>query len=187
MERSRAFLMLNDPRVGDTYRQEFHRGKAEDMGTVVAVGKRLQPFLKVLFSKIVCRYGIGAASSERQRAQISLRGGWRHGSRGKGRRATEACQLLDQLLSQASRDQRKAGQPARTAFPLLPAMIAIVAAMAGFSIERSSRMNKSLLFAAGLRCCHLPLLAKGRRARRLLSTKSALPTIRTSIPLISRT
>jgi hypothetical protein len=36
-----GILMLNDPRVGDTYRQEYQRGKAEDMGTVVAVGKRL--------------------------------------------------------------------------------------------------------------------------------------------------
>jgi hypothetical protein len=36
-----GILMLNDPKVGDTYRQEYRRGKAEDMGTVVAVGKRV--------------------------------------------------------------------------------------------------------------------------------------------------
>jgi hypothetical protein len=36
-----GILMLNDPKVGDTYRQEFHPGKAEDMGTVVAVGMSL--------------------------------------------------------------------------------------------------------------------------------------------------
>jgi hypothetical protein len=36
-----GILMLNDPKVGDTYRQEYYPGKAEDMGTVVAVGTRL--------------------------------------------------------------------------------------------------------------------------------------------------
>lgn len=36
-----GILMLNNPKVGDTYRQEYRRGKAEDIGIVVAVGKRL--------------------------------------------------------------------------------------------------------------------------------------------------
>ena len=36
-----GILMLADPKVGDTYRQEYYPGKAEDMGTVVAVGKRV--------------------------------------------------------------------------------------------------------------------------------------------------
>jgi hypothetical protein len=36
-----GILMLANPKVGDTYRQEYYPGKAEDMGTVVAVGKRV--------------------------------------------------------------------------------------------------------------------------------------------------
>jgi hypothetical protein len=36
-----GILMLNDPKPGDTYRQEYYPGKAEDMRTVVAVGKRV--------------------------------------------------------------------------------------------------------------------------------------------------
>jgi hypothetical protein len=35
-----GILMLNNPKVGDTYRQEYYPGRAEDMRTVVAVGKR---------------------------------------------------------------------------------------------------------------------------------------------------
>jgi hypothetical protein len=36
-----GIIMLKDPKVGDTYRQEFLPGKAEDMGTVVAVGTKV--------------------------------------------------------------------------------------------------------------------------------------------------
>jgi hypothetical protein len=36
-----GIVMLNNPRAGDTYRQEFYPGKAEDMATVVAVGIRV--------------------------------------------------------------------------------------------------------------------------------------------------
>ena len=36
-----GILMLANPKVGDTYRQEYYPGKAEDMGTVVAVGKKV--------------------------------------------------------------------------------------------------------------------------------------------------
>jgi hypothetical protein len=32
-----GIAMLKEPKVGDTYRQEYLPGKAEDMGTVVAV------------------------------------------------------------------------------------------------------------------------------------------------------
>jgi hypothetical protein len=31
-------IMKANPRVGDAYRQEFHRGRAEDMGEVVRTG-----------------------------------------------------------------------------------------------------------------------------------------------------
>ena len=34
-----GIVMLNNPRTGDTYHQEYYPGRAEDMGTVVAVGK----------------------------------------------------------------------------------------------------------------------------------------------------
>jgi hypothetical protein len=33
--------MRADPRVGETYRQEYYRWRAEDMGTVVATDKRV--------------------------------------------------------------------------------------------------------------------------------------------------
>ena len=36
-----GIVMLSNPKVGDTYRQEYYAGKAEDMGTVVAVGKKV--------------------------------------------------------------------------------------------------------------------------------------------------
>jgi hypothetical protein len=36
-----GILMLNDPKVGDTYRQQYRPASAEDMGTVAAVGKKL--------------------------------------------------------------------------------------------------------------------------------------------------
>jgi hypothetical protein len=36
-----GILMLANPKVGDTYRQEYYPSKAEDMGTVVAVGKKV--------------------------------------------------------------------------------------------------------------------------------------------------
>ena len=36
-----GIVMLNNPRAGDTYRQEYYPGTAEDMGTVVSVGKRV--------------------------------------------------------------------------------------------------------------------------------------------------
>ncbi len=36
-----GIVMLGNPKVGDTYRQEYYPGTAEDMGTVVAVGKRI--------------------------------------------------------------------------------------------------------------------------------------------------
>ncbi len=36
-----GIVMLSNPKVGDTYRQEYYPGKAEDMGTVVAVGKKI--------------------------------------------------------------------------------------------------------------------------------------------------
>jgi hypothetical protein len=36
-----GILMLNNPKAGDTYRQEYYPGKAEDMATVVAVGMRV--------------------------------------------------------------------------------------------------------------------------------------------------
>jgi hypothetical protein len=36
-----GIVMLGEPKPGDTYRQEYLPGKAEDMGTVVAVGKRV--------------------------------------------------------------------------------------------------------------------------------------------------
>jgi hypothetical protein len=32
-----GIIMLGNPRVGQTYRQEYYKGKAEDMGTVVAL------------------------------------------------------------------------------------------------------------------------------------------------------
>ena len=36
-----GIVMLGSPKVGDSYRQEYYPGKAEDMGTVVAVGKKV--------------------------------------------------------------------------------------------------------------------------------------------------
>jgi hypothetical protein len=36
-----GIVMLDNPKVGDSYRQEYLPGRAEDMGTVVAVGKRV--------------------------------------------------------------------------------------------------------------------------------------------------
>jgi hypothetical protein len=36
-----GIIMLKEPKAGDTYRQEFLPGKAEDMGTVVAVGTKV--------------------------------------------------------------------------------------------------------------------------------------------------
>lgn len=36
-----GIIMLKDPKVGDTYREEYYKGKAEDMGTIVALGKRV--------------------------------------------------------------------------------------------------------------------------------------------------
>jgi hypothetical protein len=33
-----GIVMLADPRVGDTYRQEFYRGEAEDQGKVLRIG-----------------------------------------------------------------------------------------------------------------------------------------------------
>ena len=33
-----GIAMFNEPKAGTTYRREYHPGKAEDMGTVVAVG-----------------------------------------------------------------------------------------------------------------------------------------------------
>ena len=55
-----GIVMLNNPKVGDTYRQEYYPGKAEDMGTVVAVGKESRSLKARL--KTACKYGIGAAS-----------------------------------------------------------------------------------------------------------------------------
>ena len=34
-----GIIMPKDPKVGDTYRQEYYEGEAEDMGTVLALGK----------------------------------------------------------------------------------------------------------------------------------------------------
>ena len=34
-----GIVMPADPKVGDSYRQEYYRGKAEDMGDIVALGK----------------------------------------------------------------------------------------------------------------------------------------------------
>lgn len=36
-----GIVMLANPKVGDSYRQEYYRGKAEDMGTVVAINKKV--------------------------------------------------------------------------------------------------------------------------------------------------
>ena len=36
-----GIIMLKDPKVGDVYRQEYYKGRAEDMGTVVALGKKI--------------------------------------------------------------------------------------------------------------------------------------------------
>jgi len=36
-----GIIMLAKPKVGETYRQEFYKGKAEDMGTVVALDKKV--------------------------------------------------------------------------------------------------------------------------------------------------
>ena len=36
-----GIIMLKDPRVGDTYRQEYHKGHAEDIGTIAALGKKV--------------------------------------------------------------------------------------------------------------------------------------------------
>jgi hypothetical protein len=36
-----GIIMLARPKVGDTYRQEYYKGHAEDMGTVVALGKKV--------------------------------------------------------------------------------------------------------------------------------------------------
>jgi hypothetical protein len=37
-----GILMLNNPKAGDTYRREYYPGKAEDMATVIAVGRKLK-------------------------------------------------------------------------------------------------------------------------------------------------
>jgi hypothetical protein len=37
-----GIVMPKDPKVGDTYRQEYYKGKAEDMGTVQGVGNKLE-------------------------------------------------------------------------------------------------------------------------------------------------
>jgi hypothetical protein len=37
-----GILMLANPKVGDTYRQEYYKGHAEDMGTVVALDKKVK-------------------------------------------------------------------------------------------------------------------------------------------------
>lgn len=36
-----GIIMLANPKVGETYRQEYYKGKAEDMGTVVALGQKV--------------------------------------------------------------------------------------------------------------------------------------------------
>ena len=36
-----GIIMFKDPKPGITYRQEYYKGKAEDMGTVIAVGKKV--------------------------------------------------------------------------------------------------------------------------------------------------
>jgi hypothetical protein len=36
-----GIIMRADPKVGDTYRQEYYKGHAEDMGTVVATDKKI--------------------------------------------------------------------------------------------------------------------------------------------------
>ena len=36
-----GLVIRNEPKPGDTYRKEYYRGKAEDMGTVVALGRRV--------------------------------------------------------------------------------------------------------------------------------------------------
>ena len=35
-----GIIMMSEPKVGETYRQEYYKGKAEDMGTVIAVGTK---------------------------------------------------------------------------------------------------------------------------------------------------
>jgi hypothetical protein len=37
-----GIIMQREPKVGQTYRQEYYKGKAEDMGTVIAVGKHVK-------------------------------------------------------------------------------------------------------------------------------------------------
>ena len=37
-----GIIMPANPRIGLTYRQEYAKGKAEDMGTIIAVGKRIK-------------------------------------------------------------------------------------------------------------------------------------------------
>lgn len=36
-----GIMMPADPKVGATYRQEYYKGQAEDMGTIVALGKKV--------------------------------------------------------------------------------------------------------------------------------------------------
>jgi hypothetical protein len=36
-----GIIMKANPRVGDTYRQEYYQGRAEDMGTIVATDKKI--------------------------------------------------------------------------------------------------------------------------------------------------
>lgn len=36
-----GIMMLANPKVGETYRQEYYKRKAEDMGTIVALGKKV--------------------------------------------------------------------------------------------------------------------------------------------------
>jgi hypothetical protein len=36
-----GIIMLANPKVGDTYRQEYYKGQAEDMGTIIALGKKV--------------------------------------------------------------------------------------------------------------------------------------------------
>ena len=57
-----GILMLSNPKAGDTYRQEYHPGKAEDFGDRGCSRYKSSRFLKVLLLKIACRFGIGVAS-----------------------------------------------------------------------------------------------------------------------------
>ena len=91
-----GIVMLSNPKAGDTYRQEYYPGKAEDMGTVVAVGKKVT-VPQGAFEDCVQIRDWSRIKERRGRAQILLRRGRTAGSRGKGDGATRACDPLGEV------------------------------------------------------------------------------------------